>query len=937
MSIIYKKYGMAGVIPVPLITAGTTKMMTADVSGAWVANDIQRKLDNGSFVVRDNTDDPTFKGRGWFDVDMDADDLTAKIIILSFIDQDIGSEEFEDQNVIILTYGHANAQIATDLDLENLNVNIKDVNGVPVGSIADFKATVSGLATQVNIGTASGIDGNPATLVDMVKALFSADNGATYVKATHSLQAIENTIGAAIGNDQLATAYTLIETTGVISSGSITDTETINNTLLTVSPFGGQPLNYTLKFKTDTVDTIPVKLIFIMNYEPNVSTEYVRVLIKNVFTGQFVEFTSKDYRVSDSSNRIHYGFDMSIEFVNITNGEVEVQLISTDTDILSVLDIDFAAVGYEDIYSMTVNDIARGLVTRKANSNLLGGDTIEGLLHDTIVFGTTLQGVSDAKTMQLTGSYQSNQFVGHPIRIQDKNDLSKVETGIIQTFDASGNLVLKTVLSFTPTPLSTAKVLFKSSIESEGTDGVTLDTAQGNYTPALAGDQMNLVDNAITSGKFDESTAFPLKSDDLSNTQVGRTGTDGDTLKTLSDQLDNVSSQISGIGVGATTFQVLFPSQSVVPLTSFLMYRVDVLYKTSGGVPQDPDNQDIVIQIKDVNGFDKVVLFDDNLATTPATASINPAFAGFYDMVRTGVGQYFTFYKVDSTEAKLQWSINFLLEQTAVLIPFGVSTLLVDSLTAEVNLAATTSNYDVLATGNKGHDSSAISTVAGSIHKEILDDNALQTLKIDDVQDSLDDGTDGLGAIKAQTQSIENKVNIIGSDVDTINTTTTTTANDVINIETKVDAGNNATGSPPNFGSGGTLADNNRDLAGATFNTGTDSQESIRNKLDTTLSASMDAVNGDVQSAINLGQATGIMEPGIVDTSVISATTTTFSSDISHPIPQAFTKRSIYFLTGNNIKQYTKILNYVNVSGKWVFTTEEVTSIPVNGDTFLVI
>lgn len=67
---------------------------------------------------------------------------------------------------------------------------------------------------------------------------------------------------------------------------------------------------------------------------------------------------------------------------------------------------------------------------------------------------------------------------------------------------------------------------------------VVLAASQPNYAPAKAGNQMALVDDAITAAKFDESTAFPLKSADAGSTAVARTGPDGDTLKTLSDQID---------------------------------------------------------------------------------------------------------------------------------------------------------------------------------------------------------------------------------------------------------------------------------------------------------------------------------------------------------------------------------------------------------------
>lgn len=53
-----------------------------------------------------------------------------------------------------------------------------------------------------------------------------------------------------------------------------------------------------------------------------------------------------------------------------------------------------------------------------------------------------------------------------------------------------------------------------------------------------AGGEVELIDDALTSDKFDESTAFPLESADTGATQVARVGADGDTLETLSDQID---------------------------------------------------------------------------------------------------------------------------------------------------------------------------------------------------------------------------------------------------------------------------------------------------------------------------------------------------------------------------------------------------------------
>jgi len=78
-----------------------------------------------------------------------------------------------------------------------------------------------------------------------------------------------------------------------------------------------------------------------------------------------------------------------------------------------------------------------------------------------------------------------------------------------------------------------------------------VDTIDGIVDAILADtgtDGVVLANDAITAAKFDESTAFPLKSADAGVTLVARTGADSDTLETLSDQLDNTTS----LGPGAT-------------------------------------------------------------------------------------------------------------------------------------------------------------------------------------------------------------------------------------------------------------------------------------------------------------------------------------------------------------------------------------------------
>lgn len=70
-----------------------------------------------------------------------------------------------------------------------------------------------------------------------------------------------------------------------------------------------------------------------------------------------------------------------------------------------------------------------------------------------------------------------------------------------------------------------------------GTDGATLATSQPNYAPAKVNDEMMLADSAISSAKYDGTTAWGLGAVDSGATQIARTGADADTLETLSDEI----------------------------------------------------------------------------------------------------------------------------------------------------------------------------------------------------------------------------------------------------------------------------------------------------------------------------------------------------------------------------------------------------------------
>lgn len=98
----------------------------------------------------------------------------------------------------------------------------------------------------------------------------------------------------------------------------------------------------------------------------------------------------------------------------------------------------------------------------------------------------------------------------------------------------------------------TGRDIGASVLLSSGTGTGQISLSSGAVTAGTVNDKTGygLADDAITSAKFDESTAFPLKSADTGPTAVARTGADSDTLETLSDQMDTVTTNTTGIPGG---------------------------------------------------------------------------------------------------------------------------------------------------------------------------------------------------------------------------------------------------------------------------------------------------------------------------------------------------------------------------------------------------
>jgi len=131
-----------------------------------------------------------------------------------------------------------------------------------------------------------------------------------------------------------------------------------------------------------------------------------------------------------------------------------------------------------------------------------------------------------------------------------------------------------------------------------------------------------LKNDAITAAKYDESTAFPVKSDDTGATQIARVGADGDTLETLSDQIDAVPTasevQAEMEENGASVLDTL--KDDLVD-GGRLDLLIDAIKAKTDNLPADPaDDSDIDAQLATIAAY-----LDTEIAAIKAKTDNIPA------------------------------------------------------------------------------------------------------------------------------------------------------------------------------------------------------------------------------------------------------------------------------------------------------------------------
>lgn len=114
-----RKYGVAATIDgIPLIARGVVDYKN---NPALVAGDVQISKDGGTYANITTLPVVTPAGGTSIRIDLSAAEMQAARIVVRFVDQ-TATKEWEDQEIIVETFGNISAQISWDLSAAGINV-----------------------------------------------------------------------------------------------------------------------------------------------------------------------------------------------------------------------------------------------------------------------------------------------------------------------------------------------------------------------------------------------------------------------------------------------------------------------------------------------------------------------------------------------------------------------------------------------------------------------------------------------------------------------------------------------------------------------------------------------------------------------------------------------------------------------------------------------
>lgn len=205
---ILRKYGAGATLYFPLIDAGAQDFEATPVT--FAAGDTKVSKDGGTFA--NTTNNPAHEGGGIYSLVLTSTEMEAANIAITVIDQ--GTKAWEDQAIVIATYGHASAEHALDLDTALASQTI---------------GTCTTLTNKTGFSLAStGLDAIVSTATGMVE-IARATWDRVLSKANHN-------IGQSAGK-RVRQLGDLVSTDGSVNDASATTTSFISTLTSVVDDF----------------------------------------------------------------------------------------------------------------------------------------------------------------------------------------------------------------------------------------------------------------------------------------------------------------------------------------------------------------------------------------------------------------------------------------------------------------------------------------------------------------------------------------------------------------------------------------------------------------------------------------------------------------------------------------------------------------------------
>ena len=178
-----------------------------------------------------------------------------------------------------------------------------------------------------------------------------------------------------------------------------------------------------------------------------------------------------------------------------------------------------------------------------------------------------------------------------------------------------------------------------------------------------------------------------------------------------------------------TRFVTSIPANFLIPDTTPNVYKLVSIFYDADGALEDPDSNELSINLETASGADKnTILYKEYAVTSPLD---NSSISGFKKLEREELGVYYCYIKISSTETEAQLMYDFKLTEATVGFTYTRSNSVFSESPGTSTLADNTTNKQIIAKSLKERDVSGVSAVSGSVYQDINNNIDANETKID--------------------------------------------------------------------------------------------------------------------------------------------------------------------------------------------------------------